>query len=328
MFRTAKYSALLVLAMSTAASAQDWAAKMFQTPRHNFGVVARGARTEFEFVLENLYLEDVHLAAVRSSCGCTTPTIKTPLLKSREKGAVVARFNTHLFTGSKGATLTVTIDRPFFAEVQLQVSGYIRNDVVITPGSAELGTVEEGKAAEQVVAVQNLAYDTWQIVDVRSANPHLSAKAVEVARGGGQVSYQIHVSLDGKAPAGYLSDHLVLVTNDQQSVEVPLAVQALVRPSLSISPNPVFLGTVKAGTEVTRQLVVRGNSPFQILSVRAQGERMALDASLQPAARPVHAIPVRFRVGSQSGEVNDTIEIETSTGRSLVVPASALIESR
>ena len=71
----------------------SWAEKMFETTEHNFGSVARGAKTEFEFKLKNIYVEDVHIESVRSSCGCTTPSIKTEMLKTYETGAIVARRN-------------------------------------------------------------------------------------------------------------------------------------------------------------------------------------------------------------------------------------------
>ena len=50
-------------------------------------------------------------------------------MKTYEKGAIVATFNTNSFHGQRGATLTVIIDKPFYAEVQLHVRGYIRSDV-------------------------------------------------------------------------------------------------------------------------------------------------------------------------------------------------------
>ena len=52
--------------------AQQWAKDMFETTKHDFGTVARGAKAEFRFELTNRYLEDVHIAGVRSSCGCIT----------------------------------------------------------------------------------------------------------------------------------------------------------------------------------------------------------------------------------------------------------------
>ena len=50
-------------------------------------------------------------------------------MKTYEKGAIVATFNTDSFHGQRGATLTVIIDQPFYAEVQLHDRGYIRTDV-------------------------------------------------------------------------------------------------------------------------------------------------------------------------------------------------------
>ena len=53
---------------------QDWARKMFDdTTTHDFGVVARGAKAEHRFVIENIYEEDAHIKSVTSSCQCSKP---------------------------------------------------------------------------------------------------------------------------------------------------------------------------------------------------------------------------------------------------------------
>src|SRR4030042_3125075 len=133
---------LLVFLAQSPAVGQPWAKKMFEETEHDFGTVARSAKAEYEFRLSNLYLEDVHIASVRSSCGCTSPRIKTPLLKTYEKGAIVATLNTRSFYGKKGATITVTLDKPFYAEVQLHVRSYIRSDGVFHPACVQLGSVD------------------------------------------------------------------------------------------------------------------------------------------------------------------------------------------
>ena len=46
---------LLVLATVANASAQEWAKKLFQTHSHDFGTVARGSKTVYEFEIENIY---------------------------------------------------------------------------------------------------------------------------------------------------------------------------------------------------------------------------------------------------------------------------------
>ena len=116
-------------ASSQALLAQNWADKMFQEKSHDFRMVGRGTKSVYHFDFTNLYEEDVHIAAVRTSCGCTTPTVSQKTLKTHEKASVKATFNTSSFVGQKSATVTVVFDRPAYAEVQLKVSGYIRTDI-------------------------------------------------------------------------------------------------------------------------------------------------------------------------------------------------------
>src|SRR5688500_18906127 len=123
---------VLVLAAS-GASAKEWAYKMFKETRHDFGHVAHGSKGSFAFEITNPYEEDVHIADVRTSCGCTTPTITKNTLKTWEKGSVIATFNTRSYSGQRSATIKVIIDKPFYAEVQLTVTGYIHNDVDFEP---------------------------------------------------------------------------------------------------------------------------------------------------------------------------------------------------
>ncbi len=131
-------------------AAQKWAEKMFETKSHDFGTIARGAKAEYEFVLKNIYVKDVHIASVRVSCGCTTPSIKKALLKTYEKGAIVANINSDKFTGRQSSTITVTIDKPAYAKVQLHVKVYIQRDVVVNPPAVQLGDIDRGTGGDTI----------------------------------------------------------------------------------------------------------------------------------------------------------------------------------
>ena len=69
-------SILLALSLATLtafpASAQKWAKEMFETTSHDFGKIAKGAKAEYEFVVTNIYMGNVHIASARPSCGCTS----------------------------------------------------------------------------------------------------------------------------------------------------------------------------------------------------------------------------------------------------------------
>lgn len=304
----------LLLSVAGVSFAQDWAEEMFETTRHDFGNIARGAKEEFRFELTNLYVEDIHLASVRSSCGCTQPRIETPTLKTHETGAIIAKINTDAFQGQRSATVTVTIDKPYWAQVQLHVSAYIRSDVVLHPGSVQLGAVPAGSPAEKEVDVLYAGRSDWRILEVRSDNPHLAGEIKETRRGGGQVGYKLTVYMDEEAPIGYLRDHLLLVTNDSRITQVPVPVEGIIESSISVSPTSLFLGVLQPGQKVTKQLVVRGRAPFRIVAVNCEGGRFEVGTSSEDEAKPLHLIPLTFIAGDEPGKFSGTIHIETDLG--------------
>jgi hypothetical protein len=291
------------------ASAKEWAQKMFKVSTHDFGHVARGAKTEFAFELQNSYEEDVHIAEVRSSCGCTTATITKPTLKTWETGSIIAAFNTKSFQGQRNSTITVVIDKPFHAEVQLNVSGYIHSDVDFQPGAVSFGDVEQGTAVAQKVAVTFYGRNNWNISDVRSANEHLEVELSDAIRTGGRTVYQMTIRLKANAPAGYVNDTLTLVTDDKNIPTVPLTVEGKIVPPLTISPSALFLGVLAPGQTVTKQLVVRARTPFKIKAVNCDGEAFQFKTNEQ--SRTVHLVPVTFTASETTGEIQQSIEIET-----------------
>lgn len=311
MVRKTVLSLLLAVLYGSPLVAGGWAEKMFETTRHDFGSVARDAKAEFRFVLTNIYVEDVHVAGVRSSCSCTSPRIEQPLLKTYEKGAIIAHFNTDRFLGSKGATITVTIDKPLPATVQLHVNGYIRGDVVFEPGSVQFGAVDHGTPAQRTVTVTCAGRPDWQVVDVTSTNPHFSVQMQEARRRGGQVAYDLLVRLDEHAPPGSLNDCLLLATNDRNSPQIPLAVEGVVESEIVVAPTSLFMGVVEPGKKVTKQLVVRSKKPFRILSVTCEGACFEFDTPADEGPKPLYLIPVTFIAGEKPGKVLETIRIKT-----------------
>ena len=314
MLRRVSSFLLLALLAGSPVYGQEWARKMFKQSKHDFGTVARSAKAEYEFVLSNIYLEDVHIASVRSSCGCTTLRIKKEWLTTYEKGAIVATFNTRAFLGRRGATLTVTIDKPFYAEVQLQVSGYIRSDLVFNPNSVQLGSVDQGGAVARRVAIDYSGRSGWKILEVKSANPHISAEVVETRRTGGQVKYDLLVHLDKNAPTGRIADHLMLVTNERGKTRVPIQVEGRVLSAVTVSPASLFMGVVQPGKSVTKKLVVRGKKPFRILAITCDDESFEFQTTPGEGPKALHVIPVTFAARETTGKITRTIRIETDLG--------------
>jgi hypothetical protein len=317
---------VLWLGVASAALGQKWASDMFDHTSHDFGTVARGAKVEHRFKIENIYVEDAHIKSVQSSCGCAAAEATKTLLKTWDTAEIVAKIDTRGYLGRKDATIKVKFDRPFEGEVQLQIHCNIRGDVVVQPGVVQFGPVAQGASSQQHTAISYAGRGDWRIVRVESPNANLAAAAVESSRVGGRVDYDLAVTLQGSAPPGYLRDELVLVTNDAnpQAARVPVPVEALIQPSITVRPSPLLMGSVGPGETVTRQLVVHGNPSFHVLRVESTDKRF--HCGPPTGAGNLYRVPVSFTAaaGEAVGRADAKIRIETDApaGRSMEVGVS------
>ncbi len=296
--------------------ADQWGQKLFAETHHHFGTVSRNAKTEHSFVIENCFEEDVHIVAVRSSCGCTKPVVTKNTLKSWEKGEVIAQFNTRSFIGTKTAEITVVIDRPYYAEVKLTVGGTIRSDVVVEPGEVRFGDVELG--AKKVVDLK-ISYSgrrDWKISDIRGNSGNIEVRLDPVQRNGTLTNYLLHITLTDKAPVGDLVDELIVVTNDEKNEQFTLPVNARVIPPVSISPTFVALGDVGKGKSIQNRLIVRSRKPFSITGVDCVDDRF--EFNLPEGAKTLHIVPFTFKGklldDKDSGSLKQKITVKTSLG--------------
>jgi hypothetical protein len=310
--------ALALAAFASPCLAEAWVSKMFAETKHDFGTVARGSDTSFRFAAKNIYKQDVELLSVRSSCGCTSPTIERKVLKTGDVGYVTATFNTRTFTGVHGATLTVEVrwnDNGHWetAETQLRVDGNIRGDIVFTPGAVKFDTIDQGTPAEQKVAVTYRGRSTWKIVDVRGASDALEVELTQTQRYSGQVSYDLLVRLKNSAAAGYFNDQLVLVTNDDENPRIPIYVTGRVVPQISVAPETLLLGNVNHGQQVTQKIIVKGKKPFRIVSIQCN-DNDAFQFKTDEKSSVWHVVEVTFNAKKDTGNVKEAIQIATDLG--------------
>jgi len=296
---------------------------MFETRTHNFGTVARGGKIEFAFKLKNSYEEDVHIVSVRSSCGCTSPRITKDTLKTFEEGEIVAAFNTHTFLGQKAATVTVTFDKPFAAQVQLRVSGYIRSDVVLSPASVNFGDVEMGRSADKVISVKYAGTGSWSIQEVKSPNPNLEVTFIESSRQGNRVGYDLKVHLKEGVEPGAIKDQLVLITNQGRSRTIPVTVEGRVTSPIMVTPRSVFLGTLHPGEKVSKRVVVRAKKPFKIVAIDCDHGSDSFKFQLSDKAGSRHVVPVSFTADDKTGKATYLLTVKTDLGEKFVAEFKA-----
>ena len=306
-------------------AANSWGANLFQTQRHDFGRVVLGANAEFRFELTNTFSNDLRLVNIRSSCSCTSAQFSTPLLKSGETGAVVARLNTSgQYLRDNSATLTVQLETlingaPRIDTVQLFVSGYIRPDVLLTPGSVEFGAVSVGTTAVRTLMLEYTGHPGWALTNIKRSLPFVYARAEEVRRESGNVTYRITAILKDDAPTGTVRDILRLTTNEMQPgkaepVEVLLPIRGVVTAGIQAKPSPMQIGILTPGETAAKNVVVRNETPFRITNVTASDSRFRFSFSDQ--ASTIQLIAVSFSAPQisleQPQDIIDVIRISTN----------------
>jgi hypothetical protein len=320
-------AAILVAASASACFAEAWATKLFAETKHDFGTVARGADTSYKFAAKNIYKQDVELLSVRSSCGCTSPTVEKKVLKTGEIGYVTAVFNTRTFTGIHGATLTVEVrwndnGNWLHGEAQLRVDGNIRGDIVFTPGAVKFDSVDQGSKAEQKVEVTYAGRSNWKIVDVRGASDNIEVELTQTQRYSGRVAYDVLVRLKDSAVPGYFNDQLVLVTNDDENPRIPIYVGGRIVPQISVSPESVMLGDVAQGQQTSKKFIVSGKKPFKITSFQCADED-CFQFKTDSEAKPRHIVELTFNAKKSPGSVKEAVHIGTDLGEKLQAQLTA-----
>jgi hypothetical protein len=311
-------AAAVVSFVANSCFAEAWVTKMFAETKHDFGTVARGSDTVFRFPAKNIYKQEVELLSVRSSCGCTSPSVEKKILKTGEIGYVTATFNTRTFTGVHGATLTVEVrwkdgNSWRTGETQLRVDGNIRSDIVFQPGAVKFEEIDQGTRSEQKVVVTYAGRSDWKLVDVRGASDALEVELTQTQRYTGRVAYDLLVRLKDSAAGGYFNEQLVLVTNDEENPRIPIYVTGRIVPQISVAPESVMLGSVTRGEQVSKKVLVRGKKPFKIVSIQSDDEAN-LQCKTDDQSSERHIVDVVFDAKQDPGDVKIPIRIATDLG--------------
>ncbi|HBL45631.1 MAG TPA: hypothetical protein DDZ90_19805, partial [Planctomycetaceae bacterium] len=124
-FRFGFLSACLLMLSTSSSFGQEWAEKMFDKDKIDFGVIARGSDAQFRLKIKNIYPSPVHISNVRTTCGCSAAEPSKNILESGEEGYIQVKMDTARFQRRKDSNVIITIDAPQYAEVRIPITAYI-----------------------------------------------------------------------------------------------------------------------------------------------------------------------------------------------------------
>jgi hypothetical protein len=182
-------------------------------------VVDTMAEGKFGFV--NAGKEAVTIESVKSSCGCTVPTLAKTKYAPGERGEVTARFNIGDRRGAQSATIRVSVKgepQPTLLTLKVaipEVAKMTRRLLVWAPGE---------KAETKTIDVEALPNQPVRVVKVTSSVPNFEARVETIAEA---AKYRIIVKPGSTEQSGFAA--LNIETQINEGVNLKTAVERIFR---------------------------------------------------------------------------------------------------
>jgi Protein of unknown function (DUF1573) len=302
------FGCLFLLALAGQARA-SWADAMFDELSRDFGSVPHGQTQVHPFRLVNNTGSTVRISSIRVSCGCTSARALTSVLAPGQETAVVATMNTSRFYNAKNVTIFVTFDKPHFEEVRLWVQANSRDDVAFSSDGISFGKVKRGAAPVSKVTVTLLGDAKTQVLEAKSESNYVAPTLKEISRAAGEVIYEISANVRPDTPAGKWYTDIWLKTNNPNMPKLRVPVTIEIEAALSVNPNTVTLGQVKAGTELDRKVILRGVTPFRITGITGTDTQIRVIEN-SSESKTVHVLTVTLNP-MEAGQLTRMIRIHT-----------------
>jgi hypothetical protein len=306
-----RYTSVVLATLWAAGSApaSTWADGLFEELSKDFGSVPRGPTLTHSFRVVNNTKGPVNISGVRVSCNCTGAQALKTYLNPGEETSVVAQMDTNRFLGPRTVTIFVQFDRPHFEEVRLWVRANSRNDFAVTPDVLSLGQVKRGSAPAGSVDVVFYGNNAVRIVEARGESNYIKPTVTEVKREGYEVAYRLTAKLRPDTPVGKWYTDIWLKTTDtaMPQIRVPLTVE--IESALSLSPESVALGQVKAHADSERRVIVRGVKPFKITGFQGVDDQLSVHDSSQES-KAIHVLTVTVKPG-KAGDLSRSVRVLT-----------------
>ncbi len=292
----------------------DWVASALPERAYDFGTVARGSQIRHAFKLINQSDQEIRIADSRTKCGCTNVRIGAKIIPPGTQTTIEATIDTTKFLGYKPSGLVLVFDRPAFVEVDLNLTCFIRGDIVMNPGQIDFGTVVR-KPGQTPTASLTLTYaggrSDWEVTKMKTQSSKVKAELRELSRtADGQINYTLTATLLPGTTNGYFKDEVALLTNDPSSPSIPISIVANIRSAVAVTPSIINFGGLRPGQSVSKTVVVRAAEPFSITRM-APSQVDHQPAEDEKGPRAAHQLKLTFKAPAQTGPYHATLTIET-----------------
>ncbi len=187
---------------------------------------------------------------------------------------------------------------------------------VVDAAVHDFGAVERGVDVEHVFRIRNRGTAPLRVDHVKSTCACTVGVATGEAIAPGDEAW-VTVRLDTARLAGRTTKTATVYTNDPSATALAVTLTGQVLTDLVVHPTPLYLGHVRQGTVVRRELAVAPGRPGGVASVVAvEASSPRLRAWVEPAAAGSgQRIVAELDASASSGRFSDELVLRTSSAQ-------------
>jgi hypothetical protein len=331
--KSAKKPAKKAAATAEAKAAPASEAKEEKAPRltiiepvKDYGVVPKGDKLEWAFLVKNTGNSDLQIIAAKPGCGCTVADFDK-VVKPGETGKVTAHVDTTAFAGPIAKSVTLETNDPSSPTAQLTIHAVVKPYVEAYPQGYVRYNLLQGDAETQTITLYSEEDEPFEITKVEVPGDWVKVDykkiddptqlAPNVGKSG-QAQYRLNVTVGGPdAKIGPLADKIHVVTNSKHQPDYFVSISGVVRPTFRVDPLGVNFGEVApTDNAATRSITLRSNNlkaPETFTVTKAESTIPGVMTSVKPAAnKGEYEVTLQLAKDAKPGDIAGDVRIYTN----------------
>jgi len=293
----------------------------FEKLVHDFGELGINQKGECEFRFKNIGSGLLNIGEIKSTCGCTVPTLAKTQYQPGEDGVIKIDYSGQNSPGSVEKDVYVNTNDPENPQIKLTITAKVTPYIEVSPSQMRLFIGKENAAAPDIT-LKSKDGNSFAITSLTSPDNIIS---IEFDPNTQKSEFVLKPKVDTRKlkeyPTGSIQIELTLPK--QHSVNIPYEVI----PPFQAQPKRLLLTKLESGRPQTGQVLITSadGKPFQINSVSSK-KGFAKVISQQPRSEGIEltvqvtAPPKKDR----SPYFSDELEIKTNSGETITIPCNGL----
>jgi hypothetical protein len=257
---------------------------------YDFGRVNGEPVISHNFQLKNTGSEDLVIRRIQTSCGCTTPGIRSMTIRPGDTAELPVKMDLKGRSGKQTQHITLHSNDPDTPRKVLKVTGMAVPPIEITPRTLNLKRVpsDDLDAGAGSIELTSQNGEAFTVEEVEPLNGRVKTEVIPAEDG---LSASIRVTPLPQKGDGHFTDILYIHTSNKEIGPKRVLVMWQISSGVSVTPGVLSLRILPDSLQQQRFIMVRGypwmKEPLKVTGVTWEGRNIDID---------IRELPVGWRI--------------------------------